>query len=691
MLSHKVVACLALLLLASASTRADEHFVGAFAEPRDGGNLDTTRSTFDGTSVLIVPRSHSSEAINGGTRWRNVHFAVRGVAGRAPVFKLPLTSPGTGKTILAGDTVSFQNLKLVWSYEPNAVKWNAFDSHMRVGRTSAEWRIDAQNTAPFTQDVVYVSVNERFPVADFYEWLEADVFAQPLVAPSPSEVTAGTFVIGYQSGAPASSACSRAIPDMPLFGFVIRDPAENPTKLVVLVSGQHPYEGQNKIALQAAVNWITKSTSPEARAYRAQFVTLVYPFVNPTGELAGLWRGTAYNPNKDTNRNWHTTETVPSRNRGIDTVIVHKNALKHDIATLGLGEPYAVLDYHQNFGDYPGHLDYVLHSSASTSTSAPVARRQGAVEFAAYFARLNSRTVMAGKPSNPSTQETLRGYMISRGAQIPLTFERSVYNTIASEWEFGLASILALVDPATVIVDPEVPPTTPEIPPAPEPVPEEPTPDPSPEDPAPAPGDETEPPQPIETDPEPPASPVNGPILIADEFTNGTNLVRRQPDTAAPPGSTWHVHTGVVTLATDGAATTKISSRATIEAGAADVQVSTYFRPGANTTGLILRASDSKNYLRFVITANGWSLQQTVGGSTKSLLSGQMPFVLAEHHTLSAMLLGPSIVLTIDGTTVGAAEVTFNQGATRHGLLSSNSGLRRWENFTVRGPAPGKE
>lgn len=437
----------ALVLFASA--HAQETFIGSFAEPRDGGNLDTAFSTFDGTTAVIVPRGHASEALQGDSRWRNVLFAIRGVKGKAPVFSLPLTSPGNGQSILTNDSVSFRHVRLVWSYEPKAVNWKSFDSQVCTGATPAASKIEARNETPFTSDVVYVSINEHFPVADFYEWIEGEALTHPLVQPTPSEVTPGTFVIGYQSGADISAACSRAIPDMPLFGFIIRDPAETPRKLVVLVSGQHPYEGQNKVALRAAVDWILNSTSAEARLYRARYVTLVYPFVNPTGELAGLWRGTAWQPSKDTNRNWHTTETVPSRNRGIDTVIVHKNAMNRDIAALDLGEPYAIFDYHQNTGDHPEHLDYVLHSSPSAVVAAPVARRVSATEFARYFERLARRTAIAGEPSDPTTQETLRGYMVARGAHLPLTFERSVYNTLASERVFGVATVSALVEPVS--------------------------------------------------------------------------------------------------------------------------------------------------------------------------------------------------------------------------------------------------
>jgi len=36
--------------------------------------------------------------------------------------------------------------------------------------------------------------------------------------------------------------------------------------------------------------------------------------------------------------------------------------------------------------------------------------------------------------------------MISRGVKLPLTFERSVYNTLASERDFGVKTVEALVD-----------------------------------------------------------------------------------------------------------------------------------------------------------------------------------------------------------------------------------------------------
>jgi hypothetical protein len=447
MLRRYLVLTLLCGLLAGGGLFAEEAFVGSFAEPVDGGNLDTALSNFDGSTVTIVPRAHPSEALGGATRWRNVFFAIRGMHGQAPKFTLPLMSPGSHRLILSGNSVSFENIQLVWSYEPNPTRWNKFDRYARSGGDAMSWKVEATNEAPFERDVVYVSINEHSSVSEFYEWLETDVFAHPFVAATPSEARPHTFIIGFQSGAPASGACSRAIPDTPLYGFVVRDPAAHPTKLVMLVSGQHPYEGQNKVALKAAVDWILNSRSPEANAYRADYVTLVYPFVNPTGELAGLWRGTAYQPSRDTNRNWNTRETNPARDRGIDTVIVHKNAMNKDIAALGLGEPLAVFDYHQNFGDTAAEPNYVLHGKGEAGLGS-------AAPFPLYFNRLTAAASMANRASGLPSEGTLRDYMTARGARMTLTFERSVYNTLASERSFGVATVQALaavVDTSDVI------------------------------------------------------------------------------------------------------------------------------------------------------------------------------------------------------------------------------------------------
>src|SRR5690606_1065461 len=104
------------------------------------------------------------------------------------------------------------------------------------------------------------------------------------------------------------------------------------------------------------------------------------------------------------------------------------------------------------------------------AANAPVSRRSTKAEYAPYYQRLSALATIADVPSDPTTQETLRGHMVFRGTTLPLTFERSVYNTIASEWAFGVATVQALVDPASIVATPA---------PAPEPVVTEPVPEPA--------------------------------------------------------------------------------------------------------------------------------------------------------------------------------------------------------------------
>lgn len=435
---------------------AHETFHGSFAEPADGGNLDVVHSTFDGEVAYLVPRGHESEALGAGStarRWRNMLFAIRGVKGKIVTFHLPVQPAETGDLVHTLDTATINLIEPVWSYQPTHREWTPFeavdtlkpdgangrgtrfpadsvaDNSGRVAvRPSAARTEDYgwvfRNREPFTEDVVYVSINEQYPVLEFYDWLESKVLPHDWVQPTASEVKPGTALIGYQSGGRSETgAFSREIPDTPLYAFQIRDPQATPTKVVMLVSGQHPYEGQTKAALQGALEWILDPTDPAAAAYRAEYVTLVYPFVNPTGERAGIWRGTAHDPRRDINRNWDTTLTDPTADRGIDTVIIHKQAMLRDLAALGLGAPYALVDLHQNYGDQLPALHYVLHNRNALAT--------------AYMGRLQQATDIADIISNPANSRTLRGYWQFAGAAMTLCIERSTYSTLAAERTFG--------------------------------------------------------------------------------------------------------------------------------------------------------------------------------------------------------------------------------------------------------------
>src|SRR5580658_1814776 len=90
----KIGVLLACALLSAVPLRSQENFIGSFAEPVDGGNLDIGNSSFDGVSVAVLtPRWHESEALGtglGAARWRNMLFAIRGVQGKIVTFNLSM-------------------------------------------------------------------------------------------------------------------------------------------------------------------------------------------------------------------------------------------------------------------------------------------------------------------------------------------------------------------------------------------------------------------------------------------------------------------------------------------------------------------------------------------------------------------------------------------------------------------------
>lgn len=390
-----------------------------FSEPADGGNLDLTNTKVVGDVVTIVPRAHTSEAMSGQSRWRNVLFAMRGLLNQRNTFVLPLRSPGSGKVIHNQDPLSFANLKPVWSYD--GVNWKPFDTYTRTGSSITDWAVRCSNAQGFAADVVFISINDVYPVQDYYAWLRQTVFLHPWVKPTAS-ANATTFEIGRQKGATSKTAFNRTVPEMPLYAFRIADPAMNPTKVCILVAGQHPYEGQNKWALQGAIEFIL-SDDPAAVEYRRQYVTLVYPHVNPTGELAGLWRGTASDTYADTNRNWAKNA------RNVDTVNIHRTSLLADVAAENRGAPALLLDFHQTFQNVTGHV--IRANSAITA---------GFLErLRAYYPGTEDVLTTNGEMLTLWASATLR-------AKCTLILERSVYSEAQWELPYGEVVIRAIVD-----------------------------------------------------------------------------------------------------------------------------------------------------------------------------------------------------------------------------------------------------
>ena len=658
----------ALCLASSSLAMAQGETHSGFSEPRDGGNLDLVRSTFDGSVAYLVPRWHENEALGSGStsrRWRNMLFALHGVRGKIVTFHLPARPPESGAMVHNMDSATANLLEPVWSYQDQQRTWNAFtvvdcmkpDAADTVGaafptdsivdnsgsvtvKSSSPRRDDYgwvfRNTTPFTEDVVYISVNEHYPVQEYYGWLETKVFPHRWVKPTASEAVPGSFLIGYQSGATAAGgAFEREIPDTALYAFQIQDPAARPTKVMLLVSGQHPYEGQTKAALQGAVEWILDPQDPAAAAYRAEYITLVYPFVNPTGELAGLWRGTAADPRRDTNRNWNTPLTDPLADRGIDTVIIHKQAMQRDVTALGLGQPYAVVDLHQNFGDQLPALHYVLHNTNPLAS--------------AWVQRLQERVEIAGIISNPATNQTLRSYWLAAGASMSLCIERSTYSTLAAENEFGRELMRAFA------------PVVPEAPLAPAPV------------------------RTVELTAETPLPLAAAATIIQDSFGGAGALEARIPDGGTLGGARWTVELGEMTAIGGAAVAGDMSTRATIETGGIDRTVEAEIQlTGENAiSGLVFRGVDRENYYFFRLQTSGWVFGRVVQNTATMLASGRKTYPFGVPHRLRAETKGNAAVLMVNEAVVHVDTVPAEPGATRAGLGSGSAYSFNAYNFRV--------
>jgi len=180
--------------------------------------------------------------------------------------------------------------------------------------------------------------------------------------------------------------------------------------------------------------------------------------------------------------------------------------------------------------------------------------------------------------------------------------------------------------------------------------------------------------------PEPPPSIAT--VLVDDQFDGTGRLGGRVPDTVSPAGRTWALLIGNASVA-NGVATATTTLRAVIDAGAANCTVEAPVTLTTADTGLLLRCSSSQNYLRVVICTGSLQLKQTAAGVSKTLGTKSVAFVLGQTYQLRAVLTDATISISVNGVQLATFNTPFNQTATRHGLICSNTGVRSWERFTV--------
>lgn len=109
------------------------------------------------------------------------------------------------------------------------------------------------------------------------------------------------------------------------------------TRLVVVLSRQHPPEVTGSLALMSFIEAVLADT-PRAREFRSRFALLVVPLINPDGVALGHWR---HNLNGvDTNRDWGVFAQPETR------------AVRDAILTArGRYQQALHLDFHSNYID----------------------------------------------------------------------------------------------------------------------------------------------------------------------------------------------------------------------------------------------------------------------------------------------------------------------------------------------------
>lgn len=187
-------------------------------------------------------------------------------------------------------------------------------------------------------------------------------------------------------------------------------------------------------------------------------------------------------------------------------------------------------------------------------------------------------------------------------------------------------------------------------------------------------------PPPIVVDPvtaEPPPAPA---ALLVDHFSGSGSIGNRLPDTMAPLGQRWALQTGAISI-TSGQALATSTVRAAVNVGASDGVLETDVSFTAGGMGVLLRGSDSSNYLRVTLLSTSVNIAKTQGGTTTTLCSAKAALVFGRTYHLKVVLAGSMITVYIDDARVLSGTSAFNQTATQAGVFASNSGQRTWAHF----------
>ncbi|GJM25099.1 MAG: hypothetical protein DHS20C16_15140 [Phycisphaerae bacterium] len=244
----------------------------------DHGALDAAQTTITPTLITLGPRRDIYIS-----RW--IYCKATGVQGLNPTFRIP-------NDHVAGYSLG-DGHRYVYSYDQQT--WHFFDN----GENDAGY-YSFSNNAPFTQDTMWFAYGLPYPW-EATEQHMATVSTSPYVSPTPS--ADANFILGYSNDGTLTDL-GRAVPQLPMYGYLISDAsAPGPKSVVVLTTGNHPNENTGHITFEGMIEFIL-SADPRADALRQVADFYVYPNCNPDGKWAGHARSNPENPNIDHNRDW---------------------------------------------------------------------------------------------------------------------------------------------------------------------------------------------------------------------------------------------------------------------------------------------------------------------------------------------------------------------------------------------------
>ncbi|MBN1590193.1 MAG: hypothetical protein JW888_11820 [Pirellulales bacterium] len=292
----------------------------------DSGSLNVAASAVVGNTVHLVGRRTWTQAgYTSYYRW--VYFKASSVAGLQPQFDI------SSSTFLG----TLTDHRYLYSYDQS--EWNYFDNCYTSGSMYY-----FSNNQPFTQDEVYVAYSLPYPLARTQQHMAA-VVESPFVCPTASGC--GDFVIGRTAG--GIDDLGRTIAPNDLYGFKITDPYSSGEKAKVLLSsGNHPCETPGSHAFEGAIDFLL-SDAPEAVGLRRLADFYVYPQINPDGRVAGYYRSTPENPDKDYNRYWDNPT-------GFTDMTAVRDAMILDTG----GDIDYLFDFHSSFGPWTRNPYYAV-------------------------------------------------------------------------------------------------------------------------------------------------------------------------------------------------------------------------------------------------------------------------------------------------------------------------------------------